>query len=96
MTHQWQRLALVAGVDVHLPAAGLLRREDHLVTQPLQQRHRRLAHLREQRVAKAGHEQRDPHADPMPSSHVRKPDTGKIAVKVINDYGDEVMKIFEV
>ena len=24
------------------------------------------------------------------------PDTGKIAVKVINDYGDEVMKIFEV
>jgi adenine-specific DNA-methyltransferase len=26
----------------------------------------------------------------------RKPDSGKIAVKVINDYGDEVMKIFEV
>jgi adenine-specific DNA-methyltransferase len=26
----------------------------------------------------------------------RKPDTGKIAIKVINDYGDEVMKIFEV
>jgi adenine-specific DNA-methyltransferase len=26
----------------------------------------------------------------------RKPDTGKIAVKVINDYGDEVMKILEV
>jgi adenine-specific DNA-methyltransferase len=26
----------------------------------------------------------------------RKPDTYKIAVKVINDYGDEVMKIFEV
>ena len=25
-----------------------------------------------------------------------KPETGKIAVKVINDYGDEVMKIFEV
>lgn len=25
-----------------------------------------------------------------------KPDTGKIAVKVINDYGDEVMKIFDV
>jgi adenine-specific DNA-methyltransferase len=25
-----------------------------------------------------------------------KPDTGKIAVKVINDYGDEVMKVFEV
>lgn len=25
-----------------------------------------------------------------------KPDSGKIAVKVINDYGDEVMKVFEV
>lgn len=25
-----------------------------------------------------------------------KPDTGKIAVKVINDYGDEVLKVFEV
>ena len=25
-----------------------------------------------------------------------KPETGKIAVKVINDYGDEVMKIFDV
>jgi adenine-specific DNA-methyltransferase len=25
-----------------------------------------------------------------------RPDTGKIAVKVINDYGDEVMKVFEV
>jgi adenine-specific DNA-methyltransferase len=23
-----------------------------------------------------------------------KPETGKIAVKVINDYGDEVMKVF--
>ena len=25
-----------------------------------------------------------------------QPETGKIAVKVINDYGDEVMKVFEV
>jgi adenine-specific DNA-methyltransferase len=25
-----------------------------------------------------------------------RPDTGKIAVKVINDYGDEVMKVFDV
>ena len=24
------------------------------------------------------------------------PETGKIAVKVINDYGDEVMNVFEV
>ncbi len=27
---------------------------------------------------------------------LRRPDTGKIAVKVINDYGDEVMKNFAV
>jgi len=25
-----------------------------------------------------------------------RPDTGKIAVKVINDYGDEVMQVFDV
>ena len=25
-----------------------------------------------------------------------KPETGKIAIKVINDYGDEVMKVFRV
>ena len=25
-----------------------------------------------------------------------KPETGEFAVKVINDYGDEVMKVFEV
>jgi adenine-specific DNA-methyltransferase len=25
-----------------------------------------------------------------------KPETGRIAVKVINDYGDEVMKVFEI
>jgi adenine-specific DNA-methyltransferase len=25
-----------------------------------------------------------------------RPDSGRIAVKVINDYGDEVMKVFEV
>lgn len=30
------------------------------------------------------------------SRPVAKPSTGKIAVKVINDYGDEVMKVFEV
>lgn len=30
------------------------------------------------------------------SRSFRRPDTGKIAVKVINDYGDEVMKIFTV
>jgi adenine-specific DNA-methyltransferase len=25
-----------------------------------------------------------------------RPESGKIAVKVINDYGDEVMKVFEI
>jgi len=25
-----------------------------------------------------------------------KPDSGKIAVKVINHYGDEVLKVFEI
>jgi adenine-specific DNA-methyltransferase len=25
-----------------------------------------------------------------------RPDTGEIAIKVINDYGDEVMKVFTV
>lgn len=30
------------------------------------------------------------------SRSFRKPETGKIAVKVVNDYGDEVMKVFDV
>ena len=29
------------------------------------------------------------------SRHFPKPETGKIAIKVINDYGDEVMQVFE-
>ncbi len=33
---------------------------------------------------------------PTVSRPFPKPETGKIAVKVINDYGDEVMKVFEV
>lgn len=31
-----------------------------------------------------------------PSSRPAKPESGKIAVKVINHYGDEVLKVFEV
>ena len=31
-----------------------------------------------------------------PQYAIIDPETGKIAVKVINDYGDEVMKVFEV
>ena len=34
--------------------------------------------------------------NPTESRPFDKPDTGKIAVKVINDHGDEVMKVFEV
>ena len=30
------------------------------------------------------------------SRPVNKPESGKIAVKVINHYGDEVLKVFEV
>ncbi len=39
--------AQVAGVDVHLPAAGLPVGEDHVVPQTLQQADRRLADPRE-------------------------------------------------
>jgi adenine-specific DNA-methyltransferase len=31
-----------------------------------------------------------------PSRHFEQPATGKVAVKVINHYGDEVLKVFEV
>jgi len=27
---------------------------------------------------------------------IHRPESGKVAVKVINDYGDEVMKVFTV
>ena len=30
------------------------------------------------------------------SDWLTKPETGKIAVKVINHYGDEVLKVFEI
>ena len=32
----------------------------------------------------------------IPGAEVPVPKTGKIAVKVINHYGDEVLKVFEV
>lgn len=32
----------------------------------------------------------------MSTSTTPSPETGKIAVKVINDYGDEVLKVYEV
>ena len=58
---QRQRLALVAGVHVHLTAAGLLVREDDLVAEPLEQPDGRLPDLREHGVRQAGDEQRDLH-----------------------------------
>ncbi len=56
------RRGRVAGVGVHLPAAGLLERHRHVVPEPRQQPVRRPAHVGEQRVGQAGDEQRDPHA----------------------------------
>ena len=52
---------LVAGVEVHLAAAGLLGRELDLVAQPPQQAHDRPPDLRVQQVVVAGDEQRDAH-----------------------------------
>ena len=43
--HQRDRLALVAGVGVHLAAAGLLHREVDLVAEPLEQPHHRASGL---------------------------------------------------
>ena len=51
-------LQLVAGVRVHLPAAGLLLREDDLVPEPLEQPHHGLPRLREERVVEACDEER--------------------------------------
>jgi hypothetical protein len=58
---QRHALARIAGVHVHLPAAGLLEREVHLAAQPLEQAHRRAARLREERVVEAGDEEADAH-----------------------------------
>jgi len=55
-------LALVAGVVVHLPAAGLLLRELDPVAEALEQPDDRLAGLGEHRVVEAGDEQGDTHA----------------------------------
>ena len=55
------RLRPVAGVDVHLTAAGLGHREVDVVPEPLEQPHHRLARLRERRVVDAREEQADAH-----------------------------------
>jgi hypothetical protein len=57
---------------VHLAAAGLPAGEDDLVAEPPQHLHGRPAGLREERVADAGDEERDPHpADSITGAPVR-------------------------
>jgi hypothetical protein len=56
-----ERVTLVAGVDVHLPAAGLRLGEHDLVAEPLEQGPSR-AHVGVERVREAGDEQGDAHA----------------------------------
>ncbi len=63
---QGQRVAEVAGVHVHLAAAGLRGRELDLVAEPLEQPDRGPARLGEQRVGQAGHEQGDSHDVSLP------------------------------
>jgi hypothetical protein len=57
---------------VHLAAARLLERELDLVPQPLQQPDDRSSRGREQGVAEAGDEQRQPHADGVSRNVFRK------------------------
>jgi len=56
--HERDRLTRVAGVGVHLPAAGLLGGEVDRHPQPLQQPHHRTAGLGEQGVVQTRDEQR--------------------------------------
>jgi hypothetical protein len=51
----------------------------------------RVSHLRSRVLRWRSHDTR-PRSQPR---RREKPETGKIAVKVINDYGDEVMKIID-
>ena len=60
-TNERDGLALVAGVEVHLAAAGLLAPELDGVAQPLQHLNGGTAGLRKQRVVEAGDKQCDAH-----------------------------------
>jgi hypothetical protein len=57
MPHQRDGLTLIAGVEVHLTAAGLFEREIDRVAQPLQQPHHRTPGLGENRIVETGDEQ---------------------------------------
>jgi hypothetical protein len=59
--HERQRLGPVPGVDVHLTAAGLRRREVDVDAEALEQLHSRLRRFGEHGVVEAGHEQSDLH-----------------------------------
>src|SRR5579863_8502550 len=61
MTHQRNRFGMIAGVVMHLPAAGLGGAEFHRVAQTFEHAHHRLAGLGEERVVIAGDEERDQH-----------------------------------
>ncbi len=63
---QRDRLALKAGVVVHLAAAGLVHRELDRVPEPLEQADHGPAGLGEDRVVEAGDEQGNPHASLRP------------------------------
>jgi hypothetical protein len=65
--YQGYRLALVAGVEVHLAAAGLGEGKLDLVPEPLEHLDGRPAGLGEERVVEAGYEQRYSHDDRSPS-----------------------------
>ena len=65
--HERERLAPVAGVPVHLPAAGLPGREDDVVPEPAEHRRGRGAGLREEGVVEARDEDRDAHERSVPA-----------------------------
>src|SRR5215212_539235 len=67
--YQGYRLALIAGVEVHLAAAGLLERELDLMAQPLEESHGRPARLGKERVVEARDKERYAHGRPRASGH---------------------------
>src|ERR1700758_862314 len=67
MANQSGSLGEVTRVDMHLSATSLPFREDDLMTQPLQELHRRDSHARKQRVADTGGKQSNAHESPSQS-----------------------------
>ena len=60
--NEWDRLSLVAGVVMHLTAAGLRARKVHVVPEPFQQAHDCLAGVGKEGVVETGDEQGEPHS----------------------------------